>query len=104
MIVQINHYMLTSNELKQNIDIHTGDDFAFRMACKKGYLELAKYLLESLDLKEHADLHVYKDIAFRQAQENGHLDILEYLLKFKSNKEIAINESTKLLMKLRLGQ
>jgi hypothetical protein len=90
--LDIIHYMLTSPELKQNVDIHSGDDFAFRMACKRGYLELVQYLLESPELKEHANIHVYKDIAFRQSAENGHYNISSYLLKFQLDEELATKE------------
>lgn len=73
-------YLLTSPELKQNVDIHHEHDFVFRRACRDGHLDIIIFLLTSPKLKEHADIHVNNDIAFRTACEYGQLEIVEYLL------------------------
>jgi ankyrin repeat protein len=98
--LSIIHYMLTSDELKENVDIHYADDLAFRMACKKGYFEVVQYLVESPELKEHANIHIYKDIAFRQSEANGHTDIFNYLLKFRLDEDLKINEPKNKIMKI----
>lgn len=95
------HYLLTSRELAQNVDIHTGDDFALRTACKKGYLEIVIYLSESPELIDHADIAVYNQIGFRQALANGHVDVVRYLEQCKARREMAAQDARDLLTRLR---
>ncbi|AGF85729.1 repeat protein [Moumouvirus goulette] len=57
------------------VDIYA-DDYAFRWASKKGYLEVVQYLVEC-----GANIHALDDLALREASENGHLKVVKYLVK-----------------------
>lgn len=71
---QIRYFLLV-----EKLDIHYQNDFVFRMACKKGYLEVIKYLLTSEELTEHSDIHANNELGLRKACEFGHLEIIQYL-------------------------
>jgi ankyrin repeat protein len=73
-------YLLTSNELENNADIHFENDECISLACRYGNLEVLKYLLTSPDLKSHANPHSQSSDAFRWACKNGHLNIIKYFL------------------------
>ncbi len=73
-------FLLTSDKLKKNINIHFDDDHGFIMACENGQLETVKYLLTSPDLKEHADIHACLDWGLSMACRSGNLEIVKYLL------------------------
>ena len=55
------------------VDIHAGDDLAFRWASLKGHLNIVKYLVEN-----GADIHSCDDCALRWSSEKGHLDVVNY--------------------------
>jgi len=82
-------FLLTSNKLKKNVDIHFDDDNGFIMACQNGQLETVRYLLTSPDLKEHADIHACLDWGLCMACRIGNLEIVKYLLSSPELKEHA---------------
>lgn len=61
---------------KPNINISANNDYAFRIACENGHLEVAQWLYE---IKKEINI----EIAFIFACENGHLDIAQWLLEIK---------------------
>lgn len=75
--------------LVEKLDIHFNNDFVFRMACKKGYLEVVRYVLTSEELTEHCDIHSQVDLGFRKACEFGQLSIVQYLTTSSELKEHA---------------
>ena len=54
------------------------NEYAFRWACVKGHLEVAKWLIETF---EGIDIHAENDQAFRWACENGHLEVARWLIE-----------------------
>lgn len=63
--------------IKEGADIHADNDYVFRCAADKGYLDVVKVLL-----KHGADVHLRNDYALRWAAEEGYLEIVEVLLKY----------------------
>jgi len=57
-------------------NIHSDKDYAFRIACEKGYLNIVQYLLT-----RDANIHANKDYALRKACENGFIDIVRCLIE-----------------------
>jgi len=60
-----------------NANIHAQNDCAFRYACEKGHIEIAKWLHSS-----NANIHAQNDYAFRLACNNGQFEVVEWLLNF----------------------
>lgn len=81
------HYLLTSPELKINVDIHTKNDNGLFAACTRGHLNIVKYLLASSDLKEHINIHTNDDFALFKACQFNHVNIVKYLLTSSDLKE-----------------
>jgi len=80
-------YLLTSDKLKVQVDIHHFQDRALILACSNGNLDIVKYLLSSPELKEHADQAVDNYYPLVQACSHRHLDIIKYLLTSSDLKE-----------------
>lgn len=74
-------YLLTSPELKYHADIHTMEDFGFRLACSNGHLPIVEYLISSPELTEHANVHIRHDYGFRYACEHERYDTTAYLFQ-----------------------
>ena len=66
---------------KKSEMLHANDDKAFRLACEKGHLKLAKWLRGLCQTAEEqsAMLHAEDDSAFGVACEEGHQEIAEWL-------------------------
>lgn len=62
----------------QQININYNKDNAFRKACARGHLELAKWLFDIASTP--ININVKKDYAFRKACANGHLHIAKWLI------------------------
>lgn len=82
-------YLLTSNDIKEKIDINYDNDRALVAACSGGHLEVVKYLLTSPDLKKHADIKGDNYYCLTTACSNCHLHIIKYLLTSPDLKEHA---------------
>ena len=78
--LEIIKYLLTSHELKENVDIHAENDWGFVWSCRNGNLEVVKYLLTSAELTEHVDIHAKDDLGFRSACYEGRLEVIKYLI------------------------
>lgn len=76
-------YLLTSQELKERVDIHYKDDIGLRSAREN--IDIVKYLLTSPELTEHANVHVggvgfSKDYILAHACMSNDLEMVDYLL------------------------
>jgi ankyrin repeat protein len=67
---------LVISSLKKGADIHSQDDYAFRIASQFGNLEVAKYLLEN-----GADIHARDDYALKTTSYNGDLETVKFLVE-----------------------
>ena len=114
--------LLRKRDTYQFIDISTDYEYAFRMACENGHLEVAQWLLQVkpniqvdalnewafrnacmmrhlkvakwlLQVKPDIDISVKNEDAFRLACANGHLEVAKWLLQIKPNIQVdALNE------------
>ncbi len=66
--------------LVENISIRYDNDFVFRIACKKGYLDIVEYCLTNNELKEHCNINIDNDVGIIKACEFNHLHIVKFLL------------------------
>ena len=60
---------------KNIIDIHADNDYAFRMCCQYGHLNLAQWLVQLGESSGYTkfDIHADNDYAFRLSCRNGHI-------------------------------
>lgn len=58
------------------MDVHAEHDHAFRFACARGHLKVAKWLLALGDV----DIHARNDTAFLWACEGSHFEVAKWLL------------------------
>jgi len=72
-------YLLTTHELKFNIDFNDTHDEALDFACANNHLEIVKYFLTSPDLKSYISQNSL-DNSFTSACFNGNSAIVEYLI------------------------
>jgi len=82
---------------KHNINLHTGDEWAFRWACKKGHIEVAKWLFEQ-DPK--IDIHACSEWAFQGACENGHMEVAKWLFELDHKHRVDIHKYNELAFRL----
>lgn len=73
-------------------DIHSGNDKAFRMACKSGGLETVKWLYTL----ENIDINSKNDKPFLNACQSGHLEIAQWLYNLE---DIDITSDDNLVIK-----
>ena len=94
---------------QKGVNIHSGDDWALKLASKNGQLEVVKYLVsEGADINNNhpwhghalglaakkghlevvkyliekgANIHADNDLALQWASGNGHLDVVKYLVE-----------------------
>lgn len=94
--LNIVRYLLTSPDIKKygntHPEIHSQDDYGFRLACSNGHLDLVQYLLTSPELLEHgytyADPHSELDTGILWACQSNmspsdrikHLNVVQYLI------------------------
>ncbi len=69
-----------------NINISADNEYAFRMACMYGHLNIAQWLLK---IKPDINISAGNECAFRWACEDGHLKVAQWLLKIKPNIKIS---------------
>jgi len=71
-------------------------DFAFRLACGYGHLNVAQWLIDlSKDTETYGgpiDIHAFSDFAFRVACYHGHFDIARWLIPFGGMPAIALKK------------
>src|SRR6056297_1461905 len=64
------------------IDIHAQDEYAFRLSCGNGHLEIVKWLIQlGQDEGNPIDIHAQDDFAFRFSCGNGNLEIVKWLIQ-----------------------
>jgi len=79
------------NNMKININV---EDYAFRLACGSGNLDVVKFLLEYAEMNNmEIDINVQRDCVFRLACGDGSLELVKFLLEYAemNNTEIDIN-------------
>lgn len=52
-------YLLTSPDLKEYADIHDDNDYGFKLACFKGYLNIIKFLIFDINIKKTEQIEKY---------------------------------------------
>lgn len=62
---------------KYSIDVHIAYDYAFRLSCLCGNIELVKWLYSLMANREN--IHCMNDLAFQYSCEHGYLEIAKYL-------------------------
>jgi hypothetical protein len=83
-----------SIDVKQSLNIHKDNDFAFRESCKNGYLEVVKWLYDvGLQLNSPINIHEDEERAFRWSCWCGHLEVSKWLydLSLQLNSPINIH-------------
>ena len=83
-----------------NIDVHSDNEYGFRVACYYGHLNVVQYLLEN---NFNIDVHANDDEGFRWACWQGHLNVIKYLItKTKmTNKMMTMLSNTEYFDKLK---
>jgi hypothetical protein len=78
-------YLLTSEELKKNANIHAQNDLAFHICClhmhnKKKNLKILDFLVTSSELEENVSIHAIDDFAFHRALVFEAFEILHHFI------------------------
>lgn len=72
------------------IDVHAHNEYAFKLVCEKGRIEIVKLLL-ALDGDHYIDVHAENEYAFRIACENGHMEVIKLLLCLSNDRYINVH-------------
>lgn len=75
--LQVAKYLF--KKYRNNINIHTDNEYAFRSACENGHIELVKWLLSLQNIHGKINIHIDDEYAFRLACENGHIELVKFL-------------------------
>lgn len=87
---EIVKYLLTSKELKEHANIHTNNDFVFRLVCSRAEQKLLEYFIW--------DCHIEKTPTIVQFLKEHHMDdILEIFIKRNFHDNLNINLKIKKL-------
>lgn len=78
--LELVRFLLTSNELKNNADIHYMSDISFYWACGHGHLAIVKYLLHSPELRENVDMNCDNNNPFKNACLSKENNIIDYFI------------------------
>ena len=72
-------YFVNENE----IDIHAYNDYAFRLSCENGHLELAQWLIQLGESSGYTkiDIHASNKDAFRSSCYHGHIEVAQWLVQ-----------------------
>ena len=79
-------YLLYVN--KENIDISSDNEEAFKCACESGMIRVIKYLLNE---KNDIDISNNNEEAIKRACNNGHLQTVKLLMKLKPSIQLSAN-------------
>src|SRR5690606_27476067 len=84
--------MKISRDMGSGIDLHDGDEEAFRYACEEGHLEIAEWLIE-LSREDYAsggkliNIHVKNDYAFTQCRIKEYTTVWQWLKTLNESPE-----------------
>jgi ankyrin repeat protein len=91
-------YLLTSCELKENVDINYCNGVGLELATGFGNVEVVKFLLDNPKLKKHALIENNDYEAVHQAIKYSYLEIVKYLLEHHSIKEISYDDGMNMII------
>lgn len=70
------------NPNKIKINIHANNEFAFRISCEYGHLQVAQWLYDLAINENHVtkiNIHAEDEWAFKTASKNGHTHVVQWL-------------------------
>ena len=76
----------------QDINIHAIDEYAFRLSCENGHIEVAKWLIELSQYKNFGliNIHANNEYAFRYSCANGQLEVAKWLIELSHDKTFGL--------------
>lgn len=72
------------------INVHAGNEYAFRVACKNGHTDIVKLLL-SLEGDRYINVHVMNELPFRWACQYERVEVMKLLLSLKDDRYINVH-------------
>ena len=75
-----------------DLDIHTEEDEAFRLACLHGHFDVARWLVDyATSIESPVDIHAKEDLAFRSACFYGHIEVARWLVDYATSIESPVD-------------
>ena len=78
---------LLAQKGKHRVDVHAGNEIAFRLACENGHVAVVRELL-ALGGDRRVDVHADEEGAYQSACYMGHMDIVQLLLSLDGDRRI----------------